>query len=388
MRLGIYADLLYRRDKDVLSTDLAFALFLFALAERVEELVVFGRVAPGNARASYVLPRRGVRFVPLPHYPRTSAVVELLRGAASARRTFAAELGRLDAVWLFGPHPLSLEFARLARRRRVPVVLGVRQDFPSYVKFRIPSRRWLWTIPAAHVLERLYRLLARQLPTVVVGQALAAKYVNRNGRTLVLGISLLRKTVSAAEALAKDWSGELLLLSVGRLEPEKNPRLLPAVLAHLRAAGGRWRLVVVGEGSLAAELAATAAALGVIDRLELRGALPLEPELLHCYRESHAFLHVSLTEGVPQVLYEAQASGLPIVATDVGGVRAALGDGARALLVPPGDAAAAAAACERLRCEPELRRRLVLQGLEQAERDKLDVQLDRLYAFLCETVSR
>ena len=90
----------------------------------------------------------------------------------------------------------------------------------------------------------------------------------------------------------------------------------------------------------------------------------------------------SLTEGLPQVLFGAQAAGLPIVATDVGGVAAALGQGDRALLVPPSDAAAAAQACERLRHEPELRDEFVRRGLEFARLESMESQLDRLVAFM------
>ena len=74
--------------------------------------------------------------------------------------------------------------------------------------------------------------------------------------------------------------------------------------------------------------------------------MPIDGGLLDLYRNSHAFLHVSLTEGFPQVLVEAFASGLPAVATAVGGVAAAAGDAA--LLIEPQDAAAAAEALERI----------------------------------------
>src|SRR5687768_10037723 len=165
MRLGVYSDLVYRLDGDRLSTDLSFILFVAGLASRVDELVIFGRLHPEAGRNPYVLPRERVRFVALPHYPRVTAIGAMARGVAGARRAFAGELDRLDAVWLFGPHPLALEFARLARRRKVPVFLGVRQDFPRYIASRLPSRRWLWAVPIAHALEQAFRTLARGLPT-------------------------------------------------------------------------------------------------------------------------------------------------------------------------------------------------------------------------------
>src|SRR5207302_3010935 len=117
-------------------------------------------------------------------------------------------------------------------------------------------------------------------------------------------------------------------------------------------------------GPLRGELERRLTELGVSHRAELRGYVPINGGLLEVYRSSHAFLHVSRTEGFPQVIVEAFASRLPVVATAVGGVAAAA-DGA-ALLVPPEDAAAAAAALERLVAEPELRGRLVEAGAARA----------------------
>jgi len=80
------------------------------------------------------------------------------------------------------------------------------------------------------------------------------------------------------------------------------------------------------------------------------------------------------------VLVEAFAAGLPVVATAVGGVPAAA-EGA-ALLVEPGDAAAAAAALERLVADGELRDRLVAAGLERAHAETLEAASEQVVAFL------
>jgi phenylacetate-CoA ligase len=174
------------------------------------------------------------------------------------------------------------------------------------------------------------------------------------------------------------------LLNIGRLESDKNPLLLPEILAGLRRAYPGWRLVTVGSGELKPAVARRASALGVADQLELRDYVPLGEALWHEYRSSIAFLHVSLTEGLPQVLYEAMAAGLPIVATDVGGVAAALAQGRRGLLIPPNDPSAAVDALERLRGDVNLRRDLILAGLRHASEETLDVQTDRVLRFFAE----
>ncbi len=384
MRLGIYMDIVYRSDGRDLWTDQAVILFATKLTSQMSEIALIGRLDPTPGTAPYRVSGSQVRLVALPHYPSVASVVMLARAVRRSCAAFASELERLDAVWLFGPHPLSILFASIARRRRVPVFLGVRQDFVSYIRNRLPSRRWLWAMPVAHVLERTYRMLARGMPTVTVGDDLAAKYRSSRAPVLATGFSLLRadEVVPPEDALAKSWDGELRLFNVGRLDPEKNPTLLPEVLARLRARDPRWRLAIAGEGPMKEAVRRRAEELKVLDAMELLGYVANGPQLWDEYRRSHAFLHVSLTEGLPQVLWEAQGAGLPVVATNVGGIGAALTDGTSALLIPPDSIEAAARAIERLSSDTALRRRLIAAGLENARRETLDVHVDRIARFM------
>lgn len=390
VRVGVYADLTYRRDGGSISTDRAFILFVKRLAPSLGELVLFGRLAPGRGRAEYVIGDDGIRFVALPHYASLASVSAVARSIRSAVRAFARELDGLNAVWLFGPHPLALTFARVARRRGIPVFLGVRQDLPAYVRNQLPSRWWAWAIPVAHVLEFSFRAVSRTTPTVVVGEDLGRKYGRGGAPLLVAGFSLVTENElrPLGEALAQSWDGELRILTVGRLDAEKNPLLLPGILAELRRRDPRWRLAIAGVGGLRDAVLNRAHELGVADELELLGYVENGERLWSEYRGSHVFLHVSLTEGLPQVLVEAAAMGLPIVATDVGGVRAALGNGSRGLLVPPDDAAAAAAALGRLRDDAPLRRQLIERGLEHAATETLEAQLGRVADFFYANVGR
>jgi len=384
MRLGIYADLVYSARDDSIFTDEAVIRFLIGLRDCVGELTLLGRLAPEPADGPYLLPS-DARFTALPYY---SSVADVRGLAGAARRScaiFQRELDSLDAVWIFGPHPLSLLFVALARSKRKPVFLGVRQDFPSYIAGRLPAGpMWRWAMPAAWSAEWTYRRLARRYPTVVVGEDLARKYRAEDGPVLATGFSLIQSedVVAPEEALEKPWTGELRILSVSRLDPEKNPTLLPEILAGLLEANDGWRMAIAGDGPMAGDVRARAEELGVSDALELLGYVPNGPRLQAEYRRSHAFAHVSFTEGLPQVIFEAQAAGLPIVATDVGGVAAALGQGETGLLVPANDSGAMAAALERLRGDESIRRRFIERGIQRARNETMDVQLDRISVFL------
>lgn len=378
MRLAVYTDYVYRRQGDGVYAERAFALFMAGLAAELERVVILGRLDPEPGIAHYRLPD-DVAFVALPHYPSLSRVGAVAGAALRSLRAFWRALDDVDVVWLLGPHPLALAFAVLAVARRRRIALGVRQDWPRYVRNRHPGRHGL--AAAAWALEAAYRLLARRVPTIVVGPELARHFAGAR-RLLDIAVSLISENdvVAPSEALARQYDGELRLLSVGRLDTEKNPLLLADILAGLRAQDPRWRLVVCGEGPRAGDLQARLRALGVDGAAELRGYVPIDGTLFELYRSSHAFLHVSFTEGFPQVLPEAFAAGTPVVATAVGGVPDAAGDAA--LLIAPDDARAAVDALGRVARDPELRARLVQAGAVRARRYTMQAQCRRVAEFL------
>jgi glycosyltransferase involved in cell wall biosynthesis len=170
----------------------------------------------------------------------------------------------------------------------------------------------------------------------------------------------------------------LIAVSVGRLDAEKNPFGLVEV-AQALSHGSDWHLVICGEGPFQRDLEARLRELGISDRAEVRGYVHHD-ELRGLYLKSHALLHVSWTEGVPQVLFEAFASALPVVATDVGGIREAT-RGAVAM-IPPGDPSAAAAELGRIASDPRLRDSLIASGLRLVRARNLQSQTDRVAEFL------
>jgi glycosyltransferase involved in cell wall biosynthesis len=378
MRLAVYSDFGYRRAGGALWAEMPVVLFLAELGAHFRSVTLVGRLDPREGPWHHEVPA-GATLAALPHYPALSRPPDLLRAAARSGLRFWRVLDEVDAVLLFGPHPFVPAFAALAAVRGRRVVLGVRQDFPAYVRARHPRRRGLWL--AAGLLESVNRLLARACRTVVVGPDLAARYRHAR-RLLPVTISLVsERDVAGPEAgAARRWDGELRVLSVGRLDAEKNPLLLAEVLARLLAHDDRWRMIVCGEGTLRAALERRLAELGVGHRAELRGYVAVDGGLGALYRTSHALLHCSWTEGVPQVLQEAFAARLPVVATAVGGVAEAAGDAA--LLVGPGDADAAAVELRRIASDAALRDSLADAGARRAREHSREAEARRVAEFI------
>jgi glycosyltransferase involved in cell wall biosynthesis len=214
---------------------------------------------------------------------------------------------------------------------------------------------------------------------VVVGRDLARRYGGARAQ-LNLYVSLLSEA-HLRPVPDRDYGADtLVLLSVGRLDPEKNPLLLADVLRDALERDPRWRLHVCGDGPMSSALRARVAELGVGHALKLHGYVPIDGGLWELYRTAHALLHVSMTEGVPQVILEAFAARLPVVATDVGSVEELVAG--RGLLVGPGDAQAAASALTRLVSDPALRARLIDAGHRVAADHTLEAECSRLAGFL------
>jgi glycosyltransferase involved in cell wall biosynthesis len=378
MRLAVFCDYSYRVEEDKLYAELPFAVFLRQLARHCERLVLTGRLDPSPGRYPYLM--EGVEYVPLPHYSSGADVKAVLSAMPVGLARFWRMLGEVDVVWVLGPNPpQALAFALMSKLRRRRLVLGVRQNLPQLIRHKYPRKPHMWL--AALALEAAFRLIARGAPVAVVGPDLASRY--RGARELhIMYVSLLgEERIMAAAEDTRDYEGpELRMLSVGRLDAEKNPLLLADVLAAALRGDARWRLEICGDGALAGALAERLAALGVAARARLRGHVPIDDGLWELYRGSHALVHVSHTEGVPQVLLEAFAARLPVVATAVGGVPS-LVEGC-GLLVPPDDADAVAQALKRLVHDDELRAQLVQRAAARAREHTLSAECERLARFL------
>jgi glycosyltransferase involved in cell wall biosynthesis len=161
--------------------------------------------------------------------------------------------------------------------------------------------------------------------------------------------------------------------TVATLRAEKNIARLLRAAALLRARGLACRLVVVGEGAERPRLEALAGALGLAGVARFAGGLA-DPS--GAYRGFEVFALSSDTEQMPLSVIEAMACARPVVATDVGDVRAMLGEAGASCVVPCDDAALADALA-RLLQDPALRARL---GGENRARAARDFDAERMFA--------
>jgi len=165
--------------------------------------------------------------------------------------------------------------------------------------------------------------------------------------------------------------GGLLILSVGRLSQEKRIGILLDAFARVSRARPDARLVVVGEGPARREFERTAPA-GTVFVGEARGR-----ELAALYASADMFCFPSTTDTFGQVLLEAGASGLPVVAAAAGGALELVSHGSNGLLVPPEEPGLLAAALLEV-AESPARRAYGAAGLAAARARTWDAAIAQL----------
>jgi glycosyltransferase involved in cell wall biosynthesis len=218
--------------------------------------------------------------------------------------------------------------ALAGRMCSVPVVAGVRVADPSRVRQRV--ERWIapWveqfvcvSQSVADFCKHTCRLPAEKLTVIPNG----------------VDVPRFRDASPADLASLSLTTDRRYLISIGRLDRQKGYDWLLPELPAIFAACPEYDLLLVGEGPERTALRAQAAALGIEGRVHFLGWRPDVPQLL---KLADLLLLPSRWEGMPNVLLEAMAAGLPVVTTRVEGAEEILGPLGEHQLVPLGDGAA------------------------------------------------
>lgn len=359
----------------------AIAGYLEALAANVERLDLIARAEVSETTESRLVrrlsaPNLRVREVEAPRRGPFRGLGLAVGGFRQVSRSVrhGRRSGLRPVVLAFAPGPLAVGAALARTTARFPLVsyFGIDWDGDRLDAVASPGGR------ARSLRNRLLQawIARRSDATICAGDALFDKIRSHCGdchRTWPILSSAGSRPLHAATApsreTAPDRPGEpVRFLYVGMLSPRKGVGDLLTALSRLRERGIPARLRIVGTGPELGRLEERAGELGLDGEVELSGYIADPDDLAAVYADSDAFVLPSRNEGLPRVLYEAAASGLPIVATAAGGTAATFAHGVNALIVPPGDVEALAAAMEELCARPELRRRLSRQNRELALR--------------------
>jgi glycosyltransferase involved in cell wall biosynthesis/predicted metal-dependent phosphoesterase TrpH len=277
--------------------------------------------------------------------------------------------GRYDLVHLCSPGPAGVAASLIARTMGLPLVGSYHTELGAYAGLRSGDRRLRAGMDAT--LAAFYGLCSVVLsPSDPADESLRALGVpsSRIARW-DRGVDTERFDPALREPPAR--AGELTVLYAGRLTKEKGADLLADAFLRAHARDPRLRLVLAGGGP---EEQALRERLG--DRATFLGWLEGDA-LPRAYASADMFLFASSTDTFGQVILEAQASGLPVVAVAEGGPRTLIED-ARTGVLRPADAEALATALCELAAAPALRGRLAKAALGEVRGRTWERALERL----------
>jgi glycosyltransferase involved in cell wall biosynthesis len=158
------------------------------------------------------------------------------------------------------------------------------------------------------------------------------------------------------------------LLFVGRLASVKGVPVLLSALQSLKERHPEMRCTLIGDGPERARLKARAREMGLDGMTEFAG-YKSQTEVAEALAQSDLFVLPSFAEGVPVVLMEAMAAGVPVVTTHVAGIPELVRDGVHGILAHPGDPASLAGAIDALLDDPRRAHVMGLAGRETVQRD-------------------
>jgi phosphatidyl-myo-inositol dimannoside synthase len=365
----------------------SFARYVDSLAPYFDKVVLCVPVfdKPTSAKATAGKPpalgsrvrSANVSLAPLPYFPGPRQFYPMLPSIHGRLRAWVEQC---DVVHLRVPSPAAIFAFRIARSQNKKVFLLVVGDYAALLP-HLGYRGIKKALFGAYVgfEEWALRHMTTRALTFTNGAALRDKHEAQGARV----IETKTTTLSDGDIATRTdtcTGAEIRLLTVSRIDPRKGLRALPALVASLAAAGINAASDIVGPtigligDSERDAIEADARRAGVGDRVRLPGPIALD-RLMPLYRGYDIFvLPTRPGEGIPRVLLEAMAAGLPIVTTRVSGITSLITHEENGLLVDEASPEQLMTAVKNLIDTPALRQRLIAGGYATARAHTLERQ--------------
>jgi len=381
--LGIVYHMPFWRDADgtLREVEGSFARYVDSLAPYFDQISLCVPVVDQPRGAGTPIRARNVTLAALPAFDGPVHFYPLLPAIWPRLLKWARTI---DVVHCRVPSPAAIfafAAARLFRRPAFLLVVGDLQALLPSVPYR-GFKRVLWRGYTAFE-EWGIGAMSRRALTFANGPALTAKHAGPGSPVIETKTTTIseRDIAQRADTCA---GPAIRALVVSRIDPRKGLRVLPATVRALIDSGLDFTLDLVGPTvgqpgeRERADIVAESRRLGIESRIAFRGSIPLE-QLLPAYAGYDLFLLPTLPgEGIPRVLLEAMASGLPIVTTRVAGIPGLVTNEINGLLVDEPTMPLLAEAVRRIVSEPQLRRSMIANGYATARRHTLETQAARM----------
>ncbi|GAB3094332.1 glycosyltransferase [Lysobacter terrae] len=306
-------------------------------------------------------------------------LLELWRRPVALGKSLVAvfrALGRLDEIRGFAPQLIHAPWATYPAT--VAWLLSRQLDLP----FSFTSRAHDIFIED-HMMARKLESAALAVTITQFNQRFMARWMRAPGS---VPVHVIHSALNLPDLpFVRTGRQPLKLLSVGRLVPMKGFDILITALAQLRERGIEVSCTIIGEGPERGRLEHLRSTLGLESVVALPGAMPQGDVVRHMTDATLMVLPCVVakngqSDGIPNVLMESMATGLPVVSTRISGIPELIEDGVSGSLVEAGDAAGLAEAIETLLHDPDRRESYAQAGRRKVERE-FDVRIEARRLF-------
>jgi len=302
-------------DQEIGFTD-SYARFLSAISQGFAHFLITARlVKPTFIAQVFTVPKSNIAAISY------NGILDVFKNPFNV----IAELNRLakctddyDVLFLSWPHPLALKMA-FRNRKSKTIIFIVRQNLRSIVKAKYQGLLKTTLLFAIELLELAHRYFFKHNLVLVVGSEMFTDLKNK-GYTRVMKIQdpvISLRDINPKPRVAPNLNR---LLFVGRLEKEKGCKELILGFNEAIKLNPSLQLTIIGDGAEKQTISQLIRILKMEGRVELKGHINFGPELFAWYQNSDILIIPSFSEGFPKVIGEARAFGLPIIATNVGGM--------------------------------------------------------------------
>jgi len=290
---------------------------------------------------------------------------------------------KLDVIHTHHPFLLGNTAATKAQELNLPLIFTFHtqyREYTHYVPFPMETIQNFLKSTVDRLLQDFMRRCQHIIiPSESMRETLVNHYGLKNNFTVIpTGVDLEAYRTASGEKIRKKrrWEKDIVMISIGRLAPEKNwPTLLHAAALVIKDIP-QFRFVLIGDGPDRKSLEDLAKELGIQKRVTFTGSLPFA-ETPSYMKAANLFGFASITETQGLATLEAMAAGLPVVAVDASGTRDILKHGQQGYLVE-NDATALASAIKRLLSNPERMQKFAHAAYKKAQSFNIQKLTDKL----------
>lgn len=334
--LGFYTEGKYfKNNSDVVGNDI-FIVFFKKLFPGYKFSTI-GRLSKVEISPKYNLGKKCI-FFPLTYYKSIKHLTITFPFFVWKNfKTISNFSSKIDVLFIAASSPLSVLLLHIIKRKGKPILLFVRQDTQKLIGLK--NKNGFIYRKIASLIEFSIERFVKNYNKITVftfGDKIFRRYRSLTKRVVQIADSRYEDMdIQKAEELSLLDNSFINFLYVGRLAKGKGLSFLLNSFAEIL--NTNYTLNIVGDGVLKKDLLNQAKKLNLIEKVIFRGYIPFGKELFKEYSSNDVLILPSFSEGLPQVVLEAMARGVVVVATRVGGLTNLIKDGKNGFLFEAGD---------------------------------------------------